>query len=66
MYWRFFYKILSLIDPETGHNLIIKIIKNGFLPKIKTKTIPLKVMNMKFVKDAKHKMMRVGYQIVRF
>ena len=48
MYWRFFYKILSLIDPETAHNLIIKIIKNGFLPKIKTKSIPLKVMNIKF------------------
>ena len=48
MYWRFFYKILSLIDPETAHNLIIKIIKNGFLPKIKTKSIPLKVMDIKF------------------
>ena len=48
MYWKFFYKILSLIDPETAHNLIIKIIKNGFLPKIKTKSIPLKVMNIKF------------------
>ena len=48
MYWRFFYKILSLIDPETAHNLIIKMIKNGFLPKIKTKSIPLKVMDIKF------------------
>ena len=41
MYWSFFYKILSLIDPETSHNLVIKIIKNGFLPKIKTKLNPL-------------------------
>ncbi len=48
MYWRIFNKILSLIDPETAHNLTIKIIKNGFLPKIKTKSIPLKVMNIKF------------------
>ena len=37
-----------MIDPETAHNLIIKIIKNGFLPKIKTKSIPLKLMNIKF------------------
>ena len=37
-----------MIDPETAHNLIIKIIKNGFLPKIKTKSSPLKVMNIKF------------------
>ena len=37
-----------MIDPETAHNLIIKIINNGFLPKIKTKSIPLKVMNIKF------------------
>ena len=48
MYWRFFYRVLSLIDPETAHNFIIKIIKNGFLPKIKTKSIPLKVMDIKF------------------
>ena len=48
MYWRFFYKILSLIDPEKAHNLIIKTIKSGFLPKIKTKSIPLKVMDIKF------------------
>ena len=48
MLWKFFYKILSLIDPERAHNLIIKIIENGFLPKIKTKSFPLKVMNIKF------------------
>ena len=48
MYWKFFYRILSLIDPETAHNLTIKTIKNGFLPKIKTKSIPLKVMDIKF------------------
>ncbi len=48
MYWRFFYRILSFIDPETAHNFIIKIIKNGFLPTIKTKSIPLKVMDIKF------------------
>ena len=48
MYWRFFYRVLSLIDPETAHNFIIKIIKNGLLPKIKTKSIPLKVMDIKF------------------
>ena len=48
MLWKFFYKILSLIDPERAHNLILKIIENGFLPKIKTKSFPLKVMNIKF------------------
>ena len=48
MYWRFFYRVLSFIDPETAHNFIIKIIKNGFLPKIKTKSVPLKVMDIKF------------------
>ena len=48
MYWKFFYKILSLIDPEVAHKLTLKIIESGFLPKIKTKSIPLKVMNIKF------------------
>ena len=48
MYWRFLYRLLSLIDPETAHNFIIKIIKNGFLPKIKTKSIPLTVMDINF------------------
>ena len=48
MYWKFFYKILSLIDPEIAHNLTLKIIESGFLPKIKTKSIPLKVMNIQF------------------
>ena len=46
--WKFFYKILSLIDPEISHNLTLKIIESGFLPKIKTKPIPLKVMNIQF------------------
>ena len=48
MYWKFFYKILSLIDPEISHNLILKIIESGFLPKIKIKPIPLEVMNIQF------------------
>ena len=48
MYWKFFYKILSLIDPEIAHNLTLKIIESGFLPTIKTKSIPLKVMNIQF------------------
>ena len=48
MYWKFFYKILSLIDPEISHNLTLKIIESGFLPKIKIKPIPLKVMNIQF------------------
>ncbi len=48
MFWKFFYKILSLIDPERAHDLTLKIIENGFLPKIKTKSFPLKVMNIKF------------------
>ena len=48
MYWKFFYKILSLIDPEVLHNLTLKIIKSGFLPNIKTKSIPVKVMNIQF------------------
>jgi len=41
MYWRFFYKILSLIDPETAHNLIIKIIKND--PMIKNDLVEWKL-----------------------
>ena len=31
-----------------AHNLTLKIIESGFLPKIKTKSIPLKVMNIQF------------------
>ena len=48
MYWKFFYKILSLIDPEILHNLTLKIIESGFLPNLKIKPIPLKVMNIQF------------------
>ena len=48
MYWKFFYKILSLIDPEIVHNLTLKVIESGFLPKIKTKSMPLRVINTQF------------------
>ena len=48
MNWKFFYKILSFIDPELSHNIVVNIIKTGLFFKIKTKSSPLKVMKLKF------------------
>ena len=48
MNWKFFYKILSFIDPELSHDIVVNIIKTGLFFKIKTRSTPLKVMNLKF------------------